>query len=105
MKAKYTGNLYFLVIVILLSPVNAFAQLFGSEEESWSKVYVELKKINTSLVACSTQNQLNQKLIEILQEDLKQGVETKSLLDSFKKDMEITHASMNGENEKNNRDH
>jgi len=42
---------------------------------------------------------LNQKLIEILQESLKQGLDTKSLLDAIKKDLAITQESLVGTNQ------
>ena len=59
------------------------------------------KETRKSLEAFSAKNQkLNQKLIEILQESLKLGVGTKSLLDSIKKDLEINHASLEGTNNK-----
>ena len=59
------------------------------------------KETRESLEAFSAKNQkLNQKLIEILQESLKLGVGTKSLLDSIKKDLEINHASLEGTNNK-----
>ncbi len=40
--------------------------------------------------------QLNQELIKVLEKSLKQGLDTRSLLGSIKKDMEITRASVEG---------
>ena len=54
MKAKFTRILSFLLLLILLSPATAFAQLFGSDEENWKKVFLELKKINHRLVILET---------------------------------------------------
>ncbi|MBC8287229.1 MAG: hypothetical protein H8E42_07120 [Nitrospinae bacterium] len=54
MRAKFTGTFSFLLVLILLSPVTAFAQLFGSDEENWKKVFLELKKINHRLVTLET---------------------------------------------------
>ena len=54
MRAKYTCTLSFLLLLILLSPATAFAQLFGSDEENWKKVFLELKKINHRLVTLET---------------------------------------------------
>ena len=54
MRAKFTSTLSFLLLLILLSPVTAFAQLFGSDEENWKKVFLELKKINHRLVTLET---------------------------------------------------
>ena len=55
MRAKFTGTLFFLLLLILLSPATAFAQLFGSDEENWKKVFLELKKINHRLVTLETE--------------------------------------------------
>jgi chromosome segregation ATPase len=54
MRAKFTSTLAFLLLLILLSPATAFAQLFGSDEENWKKVFLELKKINHRLVILET---------------------------------------------------
>ena len=54
MRAKFTYTLSFLLVLILLSPATAFAQLFGSDEENWKKVFLELKKINHRLVTLET---------------------------------------------------
>jgi len=54
MRAKFTSILSFLLLLILLSPATAFAQLFGSDEENWKKVFLELKKINHRLVTLET---------------------------------------------------
>ena len=54
MRAKFTITLSFLLLLILLSPATAFAQLFGSDEENWKKVFLELKKINHRLVTLET---------------------------------------------------
>jgi len=53
MKAKSIRTLAFLLF--FLFPFNAFAQIFGSDEENWNKVFVELKKINSRLVTLETQ--------------------------------------------------
>lgn len=58
------------------------------------------KETQKNLEAFSAKNQqLNQKLIEILQESLKQGLDTKSLLDAIKKDLAITQESLVGTNQ------
>ena len=54
MRAKFTSTLAFLLLLMLLSPATAFAQLFGSDEENWKKVFLELKKINHRLVILET---------------------------------------------------
>ena len=54
MRAKFTSTLSFLLLLIILSPATAFAQLFGSDEENWKRVFLELKKINHRLVILET---------------------------------------------------
>ena len=49
MKVKSTCTISFLLLLIFLSPVNAFAQLFGSDEENWEKVFLRLEKIYSRL--------------------------------------------------------
>ncbi len=79
MKAKFTHILSFLLLLIFLSPVNAFADIFGSSDKvSWDKVLVELKKIHSRLVTLEVKEMDNLKnyfetmLREI--EDLKYAV-------------------------------
>ena len=70
MRAKFTCTLSFLLLLILLSPATAFAQLFGSDEENWKKVFLELKKINHRLVTLETVeiNSLKNHLENLLRE-------------------------------------
>ena len=49
MRAKFTGTLSFLLLLILLSPVTASAQLFGADDEDLKKIEHELKKFNIHL--------------------------------------------------------
>ncbi len=57
------------------------------------------KETRKNLEAFSAKNQqLNQKLIKILEESLKQGLNTRSLLDFIKKDMESTRVRVEGTN-------
>jgi chromosome segregation ATPase len=49
MRAKFTGTLSFLLLLLLLSPVTASAQLFGADDEDLNKIEFELKKFNTHL--------------------------------------------------------
>ena len=58
------------------------------------------KETQKNLEAFSAKNQqLNQKLIEILKESLKQGLDTKTLLTEIKKDMKIIQESLVGTNQ------
>ncbi|MBT3183646.1 MAG: hypothetical protein HOG63_09275 [Nitrospina sp.] len=78
MKAKSTCIFSFLLFLIFLFPVNAFAQLFGADEENWNKVFIGLKKINARLVTLETEevgnlkSQLENLLREI--EEIKHAV-------------------------------
>jgi chromosome segregation ATPase len=49
MKAKTTCILSLLLVIFFLSPINAFAQLFGADDEDLAKIEFELKKFNTHL--------------------------------------------------------
>ena len=80
MKVKSTCTISFLLLLIFLSPVNAFAQLFGSDEENWEKVFFRLEKIysrlgtlESRLGTLETTSQLENLLREI--EEIKHTVE------------------------------
>ena len=49
MKAKFIYIHSFLLLFLIFSPVNSFAQLFGADEEDLGKIEFELKKFNTHL--------------------------------------------------------
>ncbi len=49
MKAKSIYIHSFLLLFLIFSPVNSFAQLFGADEEDLGKIEFELKKFNTHL--------------------------------------------------------
>jgi hypothetical protein len=61
MRVKFTGILAFILLLILLSPITAFAQLFGADEENWRKVFLGLKKINHRLVTMENVELVNLK--------------------------------------------
>ena len=54
MKAKSTAILYIALLLVFVFPFSAFAELFGSDDEKWEKVFVALKKINSRLVTLET---------------------------------------------------
>ncbi len=54
MKPIKLSGCFFLLLLVTLVPLNASAQLFGSDEENWKKVFRELKKINSRLVTLET---------------------------------------------------
>ena len=49
MKAKFIYIHSFLLLFLIFSPVNSFAQLFGADDEDLAKIEFELKKFNTHL--------------------------------------------------------
>ena len=49
MKAKFIYIHSFLLLFLIFSPVNSFAQLFGADDEDLEKIEFELKKFNTHL--------------------------------------------------------
>ena len=49
MKAKSIYIHSFLLLFLIFSPVNSFAQLFGADDEDLAKIEFELKKFNTHL--------------------------------------------------------
>ena len=55
MHKTYLKTFLFIFLVILMSPVRGEAQLFGSDEENWSRIFLELKKINHRLVTIETE--------------------------------------------------
>mgnify|MGYP006928156426 CR=1 FL=1 len=62
MKSIKSHIYLFLILVTTLIPLNASAQLFGSDEENWNKVFRELKKINSRLVTLETSEMANFRL-------------------------------------------
>ena len=80
MKVKSTCTISFLLLLIFLSPVNAFAQIFGTDEENWKKIHFRLEKIYTRqgtlesrLGTLETKSQLENLLRET--EEIKHTVE------------------------------
>ena len=47
---KFIKTFVFFILLVTLIPLNASAQLFGSDEKNWNKVFIGLKKINSRLV-------------------------------------------------------
>ncbi len=72
MKAKSTYAISFLLLLIFLSPVNAFAQLFGADEEDLAKIEFELKKFNAHL---ENLKNIDIKSIQRQQEELLRQIE------------------------------
>jgi ABC-type transporter Mla subunit MlaD len=78
MKSIKTFVFFFLFLLVALLPLNASAQLFGSDDKNWNKVFIGLKKINSRLVKIENsemvdlKNQLEYLLRQI--EELKQSL-------------------------------
>ena len=45
---------FFLLLLVALVPLNASADVFGTDDETWEKVFIGLKKINSRLVRLET---------------------------------------------------
>ena len=78
MKSIKSSICFYLFLIILLIPLNASAQLFGSDEENWKKVFVSLKKINVRLSDLETQEMASLK--NQLEDLLRQVEEIKVLM-------------------------
>ncbi|MBC8284207.1 MAG: hypothetical protein H8E32_10360 [Nitrospinae bacterium] len=76
MRLLKSSTCYFLLLLIILFPLNASAQLFGSDDEKWEKVFVGLKKINSRLVTLETSElaTVKSQLVDLLRqiEEIKQ---------------------------------
>ena len=93
MRAKFTGTLSFLLLLILLSPVTASAQLFGADDEDLKKIEHELKKFNIHL-----ENLKNTEILSLRaqQEDfLRQIEEIKQILPQLQGAVELNKSETN----------
>ena len=50
MKTIKSPVCFFLFLLVMLVPMNASADVFGTDDETWERVFLELKKINSRLV-------------------------------------------------------
>ena len=77
MKLIKSSLLFLLLLLVTLLPLKASAQLFGSDDEKWEKVFVDLKKINSRLVKLKTSDivSLRHQLEDLLRqtEEVKQA--------------------------------
>ncbi|MZH06016.1 MAG: hypothetical protein F3743_11575 [Nitrospinae bacterium] len=78
---------FFVLLLITLVPVNAAAQLFGSDEENWKKVFHELKKINSRLVTLEAEELSNVR--SQLEDLLRQIEEIKQILPQLQGAVEL----------------
>ena len=78
MRLLKEPNSYFLLLLIMLFPLNAWAQLIGVDDKKMNNIIVNLKKINSRLVELETdkiknlQHQLEDLLRQI--EEIKQTI-------------------------------
>ena len=72
MKVKSTCTISFLFLLMFLFPANAFAQLFGADDEDLAKIELELKKFNYHLEHLKTTQIEN---LRSRQEDLLHHIE------------------------------
>jgi hypothetical protein len=78
MKNIKTSLCFCLLFLVILIPINASADVFGTDDETWERVFVDLKKINSRLVSLETsqigslRNQLEELLRQI--EEIKQAL-------------------------------
>jgi ABC-type transporter Mla subunit MlaD len=76
MKNIKSSVSFFLIILVTLIPINVLADVFGTDDETWERVFVDLKKINSRLVKLETSEliSLRHQLEDLLRqiEDVKQ---------------------------------
>jgi hypothetical protein len=84
---KFIKSSVFLFLLITLIPLNAAAQLFGSDDEKWEKVFVGLKKINSRLVKLETSELVS--LRRQLEDLLRQIEEVKQTLPQLQGSVEL----------------
>ncbi len=83
----------FLYLVVILFPLNASAQLFGSDEENWKRLFHELKKINSHFVKLKDEEVLN---LRYQNEDLlRQIEEMKQVLPQLQGAVELSKSETN----------
>ena len=83
----------FLYLVVILFPLNASAQLFGSDEEQWKQLFHMLKKINSRLLKLENDEVLN--LTYQLEDLLRQIEEIKQILPQLQGTVELNKEATN----------
>jgi hypothetical protein len=54
MKSNRSSVFFFLFLLVMLVPMNASADVFGTDDETWERVFIDLKKINSRLINLET---------------------------------------------------
>ena len=84
---KLIKSYVFLFFLVTLAPLNASAELFGSDDEKWKKVFIGLKKINSRLVKLETSELAN--MIHQLEDLLRQIEEVKQTIPQLQGSVEL----------------
>ena len=84
---KLIKSYVFLFFLVTLVPLNASAELFGSDDEKWKKVFIGLKKINSRLVKLETSELAN--MIHQLEDLLRQIEEVKQTIPQLQGSVEL----------------
>ena len=84
---KLIKSYVFLFFLVTLVPPNASAELFGSDDEKWKKVFIGLKKINSRLVKLETSELAN--MIHQLEDLLRQIEEVKQTIPQLQGSVEL----------------
>ena len=84
---KLIKSYVFLFFLVMLVPLNASAELFGSDDEKWKKVFIGLKKINSRLVKLETSELAN--MIHQLEDLLRQIEEVKQTIPQLQGSVEL----------------
>jgi len=84
---KSIKSYIFLFFLVTLVPLNASADVFGSDDEKWKKVFIGLKKINSRLVKLETSELANIK--HQLEDLLRQIEEVKQTLPQLQGSVEL----------------
>ena len=84
---KLIKSYVFLFFLVALAPLNASAELFGSDDEKWKKVFIGLKKINSRLVKLETSELAN--MIHQLEDLLRQIEEVKQTIPQLQGSVEL----------------
>ncbi len=98
MRTIKSGVFFFVFLLIVQFPINASAQLFGSDEENWKRLFHELKKINARLVKLESDEILN--LRYQLEDLLRQIEEMKQTLPQLQGVVELNKSETNSKIQK-----
>ena len=93
MRSIKSAVFFTVFICVSQFPFNASAQLFGSDEENWKRLFHELKKINSRLVKLENDEILN--LRYQLEDLLRQIEEMKQILPQLQGAVELNKSETN----------